>query len=212
MISLLACSDVVDIGFAIPSNSFAQFEDLKDFVKTTLDYVVPGADNVHVGLMIYHNDAEVFIKFDQEFDPTRLQQTISNVPYIDTGTDQNRLDIALQAAASDLFTLRSGVRQGAPKKLIVVGVASKFNKKDAIDKAVEQLQSQGVDIISVAYGPTVDTSTMRAISSFPLQENFKLAPTITDLRIRLPRSIVASACKGKLLGWCDNILENSCIH
>ena len=108
----LACDDAVDIGFAIPSNSFAQFEDLRDFIKRTLDYVVLGTDNVHVGLMIYDKDAEVYIKFDQEFDLTELKKLMNSITYVDNERDQNRLDVALEAAATDLFTLRSGVRQG----------------------------------------------------------------------------------------------------
>ncbi len=86
---------------------------------------------------------------------------------------------------------------GASKKLIVVGVASDFRNKPAIYAAVEQLQSLGVDVMGVAYGSNVDTSTMRRISSLPLNENFKVAPTITDLLSRLPRSVVVSSCKSK---------------
>jgi hypothetical protein len=81
--------------------------------------------------------------------------------------------------------------------LIVVGVASDFRNKPAIYAAVEQLQTLGVDIIGVAYGSNADISTMRRISSFPLQENFKIAPTITDLLSRIPRSVIASSCKCK---------------
>jgi hypothetical protein len=105
------CSDAVDLAFAVPSNSFAQFEDLRDFITKTLDYVVPGIDNVHVGLMIYHKDADVYVKFNQEFDSTKLKKLMKSIAYNDNGPDENRLDVALQAAASDLFTLRSGVRQ-----------------------------------------------------------------------------------------------------
>lgn len=79
----------------------------------------------------------------------------------------------------------------------MVGVANEFSNKQEIDAAVEQLQSLGVDIIGVAYGANVDTSTIRRISSFPVQENFKIASTITDLLSRLPRSIVSSSCKSK---------------
>ena len=107
-----ACSDPVDIGFAIPSNSFAEFDDLRDFVKKTLDYVVPGVENVHIGLMIYHRDAEVFIKFDQQFDLNELKKLINGISKSDTGQGENRLDVVLQAAANDLFTLRNGIRQG----------------------------------------------------------------------------------------------------
>lgn len=107
-----ACSDAVDIGFAIPSNSFAEFDDLRDFVKKTLDYVVPGAENVHVGLMVYHKDAEVHIKFDQQFDLNEIKKLINSISKSDTGQGENRLDVVLQAAANDLFTLRNGVRQG----------------------------------------------------------------------------------------------------
>ena len=94
---------------------------------------------------------------------------------------------------------------GAPKKLIVVGVAEEFQNKPAIDAAVEQLRSLGVDVIGVAYGANVDTSTMRRISSYPVQQNFKLAPTIADLLGRLPRSIVSTSCKSKLNGRAKNV-------
>ena len=106
-----ACSDAVDIGFAIPSNSFAEFDDLRDFVKKTLDYVVPGADNVHVGLMVYHKDAEVHIKFDQQYDLNELKKLMNRITKSDSGQGANRLDVVLHAAANDLFTLRNGVRQ-----------------------------------------------------------------------------------------------------
>lgn len=85
----------------------------------------------------------------------------------------------------------------APKKLIVVGVASEFQNKPAIFSAAEQLRSLGVDIIGVAYGSNVDTSTIRDISSFPLSETFKIAPTMTDLLIRVPKSLVAFSCKSE---------------
>ena len=62
--------------------------------------------------MIYHKDADVYIKFDQEFDLTKLKSLVKNIAYNGNGPDENRLDVALQAAASDLFTLRGGVRQG----------------------------------------------------------------------------------------------------
>ena len=84
----------------------------------------------------------------------------------------------------------------------MVGVASDFTNKPAIYASVEQLRSLGVDVIGVAYGSNVDTSTIRRIASFPLNENFKVAPTITDLLSRLPRSIVASSCKSKFKGFC----------
>ncbi|XP_028390676.1 collagen alpha-2(I) chain-like [Dendronephthya gigantea] len=208
--SCKACSDAVDIGFAIPSNSFAQFEDLRDFVKRSLNYVVAGAHNVHVGFILYHKDAEVYIKFDQEFDLSELKKLVDTIPYIDTGRNENRLDLALQAAANDLFTLRSGVRQGASKKLVVVGVASVFSNRPAIYAAEEQLKSLGVDVIGVAYGSNVDTSTIRRISSSPKQENFKVASTITELLSRVPRSVVTSTCKGKM-GKCPyTIVPESC--
>jgi hypothetical protein len=73
---------------------------------------VPGTENVHIGLMIYHKDAEVYVKFDQQFDLTELKKLINSIAYVNTGRDENRLDVVLQAAANDLFTLRGGVRQG----------------------------------------------------------------------------------------------------
>lgn len=90
-------------------------------------------------------------------------------------------------------------------------MASDFTNKPAIYAAKEQLKSLGVDVIGVAYGSNVDTSTIRRISSSPNQENFKVASTITDLLSRLPRSVVASACKSKLnlCKWHRKNSENS---
>lgn len=73
---------------------------------------MPGAENVHLGLIIYHKDAEIHITFGQQYDVTQLRNLVQDIPFINTGGGENRLDKALYAAANDLFTLRSGVRQG----------------------------------------------------------------------------------------------------
>ena len=135
------------------------------------------------------------IKFDQTHDLQQLKIIINGIPYI-TGGGENRLDLLLQTAANDLFTLRNGLRQGVSKKFIVVAESPMVGSQRDIDNGIEQLKSLGVDIIGVAYGSDVRKTTVKKMSSFPVLENYKEALTITDLLSRVPRSIVESSCKG----------------
>lgn len=81
-------------------------------MKRTVDYVVLGFEKVHVGLLIYHDGAEVHFKFNDEYDLNELKKSLNRLRFVNRDALKNRLDLALNAAANELFTLRNGLRQG----------------------------------------------------------------------------------------------------
>ena len=98
------------------------FVRLKKFIKDVVEYLLIGPDLTHVGLIEYSSRASLQLRFNELYDEDAIKAKIDAVPHT---RGRTRMDLALEVASRDLFTLRGGMRPSARKVSIVLAFSSK---------------------------------------------------------------------------------------
>ena len=114
----VGCIDVekMDIAFLIDSSKSVNSDDFnrqKEFIREILKEFPIGYEKSRVGVIQYGAGAMIKIKFNDYLTSSSLLRAVDDLPYNEA--KESRLDLALQIAQDDLFTLAAGARIGDDK-------------------------------------------------------------------------------------------------
>ena len=113
---LVCGQENADYGFLVDASGSIlpdEFLKLKQFIKGVVDYLRIGPTYTHVGLIEYSRSAKMQFNFIESYDKAEINTLVDAVPHTAGIT---RIDLALQVAAEQLFTLDvGGMRQNSRK-------------------------------------------------------------------------------------------------
>lgn len=89
-----------------------EFLKLKQFIKGVVDYLSIGEDLTHVGLIEYSRSAKMQFNFTRSYDKEEIKGLVDDVLQTFGIT---RIDLALEVATKQLFTLKGGMRPTSRK-------------------------------------------------------------------------------------------------
>ena len=116
----------------------------------------------HVGIVLYNNDAEVIVGFNNETTLKSFENTVDNLPL---KGGKIRLDKALRLAASDVFTKEKGMRdENVPKIMFILtdGTQNRKCDEEALELAIAPLRNEGVHVVAIGVGEA-DESELRPL-------------------------------------------------
>lgn len=171
-----------DIGFVLDSSESigaVNFEKQRQFVEAfSLSFNV-GSLTTNLGV-ITHTGSFGFVhfRFLDYHSLDEIRQALSRIPYT---VGQSRLDLAMDLAINDLFTVSSGARWDIPKVLVILtdGVQGQVSK---LRQATNKLRRAGVKVFVFGVG-NVDSNQLRA-----LVQSEKYMVTVNSFQDLLSRS------------------------
>ena len=150
------CPTVVDLGFLIDVSGSVkrQFSKMLDLIKRIVDDFGISQSGTHAGAVVFSDFARVVIKFNDYFDVSSFKKALDVLPTPRGGT---RIDIALQLAHRDLFSMKAKARDGVPKVLIMLtdGVQTPSLYSLAPEIAVKPLHDIGVQVRPIIFNHQV---------------------------------------------------------
>ena len=129
------------------------FNELKKFVKKTIDSYDISLEGTHIAVVEFSDRAMVKIPLTQSFNAETLKVLVDAIkPSI--GSKRN-VDHALDVAKRDVLSPKGGARAGVPQAVILV-TAGKSTGRITVEDAAEPLTKDGVKIYVVGIGGSVD--------------------------------------------------------
>jgi len=113
------CIHKADIGFVVDSSGSEQayYDDVREWLKKmSTAFHIDGRGN-NAGIVLFSDDAEVKVTFDDHDSVAEFHQAVDNLPFIGGGT---RIDKALDVAYFDLFQTHNGMRDHVHKTLVLL--------------------------------------------------------------------------------------------
>lgn len=184
----------MDVVFAIPiadSIPKAELTEAKKFVRGIIDGLNISPQGAHVGLLGYFDYPRVELKLDTFYDKEDILRALSSMQTVD-GFNNTRIDIALKAAQSDMFSSENGVRSYIPKVLLFL--ASGDASDENLQSAATRLKDLGITIIPLVTGD-LETRTVAPMRSSSL--HYFASDHFGNLASQLD-AISAKLCEGKV--------------
>ncbi|XP_031572994.1 collagen alpha-6(VI) chain-like [Actinia tenebrosa] len=160
----------LDLGFIVDSSSTVNWQQMLAFVK----YIVGSFDisqrGTHVGFIAFGDTASVAFKFDAL---SGASYTVNGVNNLVDGVNQlggsgRRIDLALQAALQNMFTVAGGSRVDARKVLVILTTGQWQNQYEASWKqTVSQMRTQKFELYSLGVGQGISSSQLEDVASEP---------------------------------------------
>ena len=111
---------------------------------------------------------------------------------------ESNMDKAARLAATDAFSLKGGMRQGAPKVFLLITAGNCGSCKERLMNAVAPLENDGIQIVTIAVGNKISRDELESITSKPLTRNLFIQSSIVQLPNPLLIQKVSDAvCRGK---------------
>ena len=146
--------NAVDLAFVIEGSrniSPKQFEQFKNFIKSSIDNFPISESASHVAVVEYSDDPMVKIALNDYTSPERLKEVVDRIhPSRGQGVVTDR---ALRFVASDVYTPERGSRAGVPK-VVVVLTGSKSTGRESLRDAAKPLLDRGTKVIVIYSGKT----------------------------------------------------------
>lgn len=142
----------MDIGFLLDSTASMRdcnFNKEKEFVKEIAGYfqVAPGA--TRTSTIVYGTDSVLAKRFSETKSLKDFQKEVENLPL--KGGRAN-LDKALHSAASDMFTVKNGMRPNVPKVLVVFNDGAQKVITQSAKDISSMLRKNEVRVIVIGIG------------------------------------------------------------
>ena len=193
---IAACDKPLDVVFGIPVSQNIpadEFDAMKRFVGDVIESLEIGPNKVHVGLITYGGGSSTALNIDELDTKETLKDLSGRIPQ--QGSDVN-VAAALEEAFHNTFTIYGGVRQSAPKALILLVPEGSSSSRQAVQDAAERLKSLGVRLLIIGVGANIDQSLYELASTQPASKFFYLVPDPLSLNT-YGRSVADVVCKGK---------------
>ena len=193
------CTRGVDIHFAIDSStkvSASSFELIKNFLKTTVNRFVVSPKGARFSGSVFADDARLIFNFHQGKTKEEVFKKIDKMNLL--FQEESNMDKAARLAATDAFSLEGGTRQGTPKVFFLITAGNCSRCKERLLDAVAPLENDGVQIVTIAIGKSIDPSELQAASSKPLKKNLFVQDSVLQLpNPILIQKISEAVCRGE---------------
>lgn len=149
------------MSFVLDSSSYVGhegFEKMKEFVKAGVEYFSP--DTTKTAIIEFVDKATVKLSFNRAISTDALTAEIDALPF--QGQKSPKISEGLESAYSQLIRVNAG------RKFVVLITAAQSNdpaEQKAITVAKERLERNGVHIIVVGIGNTINKESLETLSS-----------------------------------------------
>lgn len=156
------CTQKSDVAFVIDSSgsiSRRNFQKEKEFVKEVASTFKMGPDQSQIAVISYSDEAQIDIKFGEYSNVNDFNAAVDSVKH---QRQRTRIDLALDLAASSLFTLEGGSRPNVAKVMVILtdGKQTNMPGSKTLDIAVRPLQNINVTIFAVGVGNAIDINEL----------------------------------------------------
>ena len=189
----------MDVAFLVDSSgsiSFRNFRKVKNFVVELASKfdISPGGSRAAV--VVYSTRATTRIRFTDYSNYGSFANAVQSLRHEPGYT---RIDLALQMAYFDVFSLRGKPRFLVPKIAFVLtdGEQTRDGNELSLEMVSDRLKKKGVRIISIGIGKRVDKSQLTVIASS--EKDVVIAESFDGL-VSEVEPLFQSACKGNE-GW-----------
>ena len=189
----------MDVAFLVDSSgsiSFRNFRKVKNFVVELASKfdISPGGSRAAV--VVYSTRATTRIRFTDHSTYGSFANAVQSLRH---ERGYTRIDLALQKAYFDVFSLRGKPRFLVPKIAFVLtdGEQTRAPKQKSLDEVSDLLKKRGVRIISIGIGKRVNKNQLTVIASS--EKDVVIAESFDGL-VSEVEPLFQSACKGNE-GW-----------
>ena len=153
----LKCEVVTDVGFLIDSSTslFRDYEKAKQFVTRTATELKISSKGNHAGALIFSTAPSLRVKLSDHANSENFNKAIRKMPLLGGTT---RIDLALEKAFTELFSLQNGMRASTSKLLIILtdGKQTKDYGYVPLHSAIAPFHQSGIKVIVIGVGSKVD--------------------------------------------------------
>ena len=195
------CHIDLDVGFIIdgsgsvrdanpPDGSFDNWNLVLEFVAGVINQLP--RSGTRVGAVVFSDTGELLIRLNQFSSLESVRDSILTTVYPGANTNTSG---GLWVARNELFNRFNGDRSEVANLAIVITDGKSTYDSDKTIPIAQDLQRDGVRVISVGITPSVDEEELRAISSPPQirNENYFISADFTELTSIIER-LLTSAC------------------
>ncbi len=165
LLLISVCSTKSDIVFVLDSSGSIGFDNwllILDFVSSMIDRLNVASDKIHVGLVVFSNNAAVEFYLGDYTRKSELMDIVANIDYQDGVTNTAS---ALRMMREDVFSGGYGDREDVPDVAIVVTDGAS-TEEDTIDEA-RLAHAQGITVLALGIGDatTLNLEELEGIAS-----------------------------------------------
>ena len=151
------CEVVTDVGFLIDSSTslYRDYDKAKQFVSRIATELKISSKGNHAGAVLFSSAPSLRIKLSDHANPENFNKAIRKLPLLGGTT---RIDLALEKAFTELFSLQNGMRASASKLLIILtdGKQTKDYGYVPLHNAIAPFHQSGIKVIAIGVGSKVD--------------------------------------------------------
>ena len=167
-LALPRCGSRADVGFLIDSSAslFRNYAKEKEFVQSFAKKLKISEIGNHAGAMLFSSTPELSIKFSDHSNVEGFIKAVEELPLLGGTT---RIDLALQKAFDEVFTLKNGMRASASKLLLVLtdGKQTEDGEYMPLYEAALPFHEAGIKIIAIGIGSQVDKDQLSKLVTEP---------------------------------------------
>lgn len=166
------------------------FEELKKFVKKTIDSYDVSPEGTHFALVEFSDKAVVKIPLTRSFNPEVLKDLVDRLN--PSNGEERNVDLALDVAKTEVLSPKGGSRDDVPQAVILV-TAGRSTGRIPVEVAAEPLKKDGVMIYIVGVGDSIYPDELRKAAENESDVHQVNAPKDTSTVVK---KIVDSIKKG----------------
>ncbi|XP_057896322.1 matrilin-2 [Melospiza georgiana] len=196
----------LDLVFIIDSSrsvSHYDFEKVKEFILTILQFLDISPDATHVGLIQYGSTVKQEFSLKTFRRKQDIERAVRRMMHLSTGT---MTGLALQYAVNIAFSETEGarpLRQNVPRIIMIV---TDGRPQDPVAEIAAKARNSGILIFAIGVG-RVDMNTLKSIGSEPHEEHVFLVANFSQIET------LTSAFQDKLcVPHMCSIIEHHCDH
>ncbi len=151
----------MDLVFAIDTSSdvdSSKFDQMKNFIKASLQSYQVSPSRDHVGIITYGENAKTSLPLSRGSNNNNIRSILDSMPRVD---GQRKISSAVEHARRTAFSLSEGSR-GNVSKMLVLFVAGKNDVSDnaQLQSYADTLRSAGIQMIVVEIGEHAQKSDL----------------------------------------------------
>ena len=153
-----SCETPIDVAFLLDSSGSlggTSYRLLTEAVYNMAKYFGVSSMGSHAAIILYSDSYDISARFDQFMTLRQFKTTTIRLKYL---AQRSRMDSALTAAHSEVFTRRGNTRDFLPRIAILFtdGKQSRFADRIPLAQAAKSLKDKGVKlyVIGVGNGPS----------------------------------------------------------
>lgn len=201
-----ACSNKrLDLVFIIDSSRSVRpydFEKVKEFILTILQFLDISPDNTRVGLIQYASTVKNEFSLKTFKKKQDVERAVKRMMYLATGT---MTGLAIQYAMNIAFSESEGarpLRENVPRVIMIV---TDGRPQDPVAEIAAKTRNSGILIFAIGVG-RVDMNTLKSIGSEPHEEHVFLVANFSQIES------LTSVFQTKICGKVLNIYLKGCVR